>query len=87
MFSDMHCVPCTLLYVLFCVLCSVFGELEMVLSGLELQHLIPLFHAHNVSFVTFLRFTDDDLDRMKIEKVSTVTTDSVHQLDEVSIEY
>ena len=48
---------------------SVFGELEMVLSGLELQHLIPLFHAHNVNFVTFLRFTDDDLDRMKIEKV------------------
>ncbi|KAF0300080.1 Ankyrin repeat, SAM and basic leucine zipper domain-containing protein 1 [Amphibalanus amphitrite] len=53
----------------FCLCGSVFGELEMVLSGLELQHLIPLFHAHNVSFVTFLRFTDDDLDRMKIEKV------------------
>ena len=56
---------------------SVFGELEMVLSGLELQHLIPLFHAHSVSFVSFLRFTDDDLDRMKIEKVSSGASDSV----------
>ncbi|XP_068237919.1 ankyrin repeat, SAM and basic leucine zipper domain-containing protein 1-like [Palaemon carinicauda] len=47
----------------------IYGELEMVLCGLELKDLIPLFHEHRVSFESFLRFTEKDLEDMNISAV------------------
>lgn len=32
-----------------------FGELEMVLSGLDLAYMIPLFQEHKVGFFKYLR--------------------------------
>ena len=38
-----------------------YGELEMLLAGLELGNLIPLFQEHDVSFEDVLRMSDQDL--------------------------
>lgn len=48
---------------------AVCGELEMALFSMELSHLIPVFHEHNVDFTCFLRLDAADLDRMNITKV------------------
>ncbi|CAL4062181.1 unnamed protein product, partial [Meganyctiphanes norvegica] len=44
-----------------------YGELEMVLTGLELSDLIDLFHKHQISFEQFLRLNEKDLETMGVE--------------------
>lgn len=46
-----------------------FGELEMVLTGLYLSHLIPVFKQHQVSFELFLRLSEKDLENMNVTAV------------------
>ncbi|XP_042878628.1 ankyrin repeat, SAM and basic leucine zipper domain-containing protein 1-like isoform X2 [Penaeus japonicus] len=46
-----------------------FGELEMVLSGLDLAYMIPLFQEQKVSFETFLRLTEKDLETMNVSAI------------------
>lgn len=46
-----------------------FGELEMVLSGLDLAYMIPLFQEQKVSFETFLRLTEKDLESMNVSAI------------------
>ena len=60
----MHCSSCDLFFV--CSGLVKFGELEMFLSGLDLTSLIPTFQQHQVTFTTFLRLTDVDLQQVKI---------------------
>ncbi|KAK4291536.1 hypothetical protein Pmani_035646 [Petrolisthes manimaculis] len=48
---------------------QVFGELEMVLSGLDLSYMIPLFQEHEVSFESFLRLSEKDLEAMGVTAV------------------
>ena len=42
------------------------GELEMILRSLDLSRLIPNFRQHRIAFKDFLRFTDSDLQAVKI---------------------
>ncbi|XP_066964496.1 ankyrin repeat, SAM and basic leucine zipper domain-containing protein 1-like isoform X1 [Macrobrachium rosenbergii] len=60
----------------------IYGELEMVLCGLELKDLIPLFHKHKVSFESFLRFTEKDLENMNIDAVG-VRKKILHAIKEI----
>ncbi|XP_050701660.1 ankyrin repeat, SAM and basic leucine zipper domain-containing protein 1-like isoform X1 [Eriocheir sinensis] len=46
-----------------------FGELEMVLTGLNLPDMIPVFRQHQVTFEVFLRLTEKDLENMNITAV------------------
>uniref|UniRef100_A0A0P4WLI4 Ankyrin repeat, SAM and basic leucine zipper domain-containing protein 1 n=1 Tax=Scylla olivacea TaxID=85551 RepID=A0A0P4WLI4_SCYOL len=46
-----------------------FGELEMVLTGLNLPHMIPIFQQHQVTFDVFLRLSEKDLENMNITAV------------------
>ncbi|XP_006816395.1 ankyrin repeat, SAM and basic leucine zipper domain-containing protein 1-like [Saccoglossus kowalevskii] len=46
-----------------------YGELELFLCGLELAHLVPLFQEQEITFSTFLRLNDADLERMGIRQL------------------
>ena len=50
-----------------------YGELETFLSGLELDHQIELFRKNHVTFQTFLRMTDSDLQQVNTELQETST--------------
>ncbi|RXG72828.1 Ankyrin repeat, SAM and basic leucine zipper domain-containing protein 1 [Armadillidium vulgare] len=48
-----------------------FGEMEIVLTGLELQDLIPLFRDNKITLECFLRLTENDLEKMGVKAVGT----------------
>lgn len=54
------------------------GDLEMFLTGLKLQHFIPVFHCHELNLADVLKMRDDDLIKvvcayLKFEVFNTFT--------------
>lgn len=47
----------------------IYGELELFLTGLGLNHLVQLFQEQQVDFDMFLRMTDEDLIKMGIQQI------------------
>ncbi|XP_062592000.1 ankyrin repeat, SAM and basic leucine zipper domain-containing protein 1-like isoform X1 [Saccostrea cucullata] len=47
----------------------IYGELELFLTGLGLNHLVQLFQDQHVEFDMFLRMTDEDLSKMGINQI------------------
>nr|CAB3223978.1 ankyrin repeat, SAM and basic leucine zipper domain-containing protein 1 [Phallusia mammillata] len=45
-----------------------YGQLELLLCGLDLPHLIPLFHEHDIRFDQLLDFTMEDLNIIGIKQ-------------------
>ncbi|XP_071540397.1 ankyrin repeat, SAM and basic leucine zipper domain-containing protein 1-like isoform X2 [Panulirus ornatus] len=62
---------------------QVFGELEMVLAGLDLSYLVPLFQEHQVSFKTFLRLSEKDLRNMNVTAIG-VQKKILHAIKEIN---
>ncbi|KAG7169709.1 Ankyrin repeat, SAM and basic leucine zipper domain-containing protein 1-like 1 [Homarus americanus] len=60
-----------------------FGELEMVLAGLDLSYMIPLFQKHQVSFESFLRLSEKDLENMNVTAVG-VRKKILHAIKEIN---
>ena len=46
-----------------------YGQLELLLSGLSLSHLIPKFHEHDVQFEQLLCISTEDLIAIGINQV------------------
>jgi hypothetical protein len=46
-----------------------FSELESILLGLDLTEYVPLFEEHKVGLDAFLCLTEEDLEKMGIDKV------------------
>nr|XP_022297029.1 ankyrin repeat, SAM and basic leucine zipper domain-containing protein 1-like [Crassostrea virginica] len=47
----------------------IYGELEMFLTGLGLNHLVQVFQQQQVDFDMFLQLTDEDLIKMGIDQI------------------
>lgn len=53
----------------------IYGELELFLTGLGLNHLVQLFQEQQVDFDMFLRMTDEDFIKVKVnlQHISSMT--------------
>ncbi|XP_031569887.1 ankyrin repeat, SAM and basic leucine zipper domain-containing protein 1-like [Actinia tenebrosa] len=46
-----------------------YGGLEVLLCGIELGHLVPKFKEHKITFESFAKMTEKDLDQLEITQV------------------
>nr|XP_045605285.1 ankyrin repeat, SAM and basic leucine zipper domain-containing protein 1-like isoform X1 [Procambarus clarkii] len=60
-----------------------YGELEMVLTGLDLSYMITLFQEHKVSFESFLRLSEKDLENMNVTAIG-VRKKILHAIKEIN---
>lgn len=51
----------------------IYGELELFLTGLGLNHLVQLFQEQQVDFDMFLRMTDEDFIKVNLHYISSMT--------------
>lgn len=51
----------------------IYGELELFLTGLGLNHLVQLFQEQQVDFDMFLRMTDEDFIKVNLQYISCMT--------------
>lgn len=50
----------------------IYGELELFLTGLGLNHLVQLFQEQQVDFDMFLRMTDEDFIKVNLHYISNM---------------
>lgn len=57
----------------------IYGELELFLTGLGLNHLVQLFQEQQVDFDMFLRMTDEDFIKVNLHYISSMTKKNTYE--------